>query len=159
MALENKNIRVDNINLNGRIEKLELRNNLNIDSNLLVLKSDFLADLNQKKTKITLLANIDKIDLSGFGLKLGSKKLEFDGIFLLNTIGNDLDDLEGNLKISSASIKNEFETISFNPIVLKKDLQTKKTFVEIQNTDFIEGELRGEFLLSEITESMSKYFS
>ena len=150
MALENKNIRVDNINLNGRIEKLELRNNLNIDSNLLVLKSDFLADLNQKKTKITLLANIDKIDLSGFGLKLGSKKLEFDGIFLLNTIGNNLDDLEGNLKISSASIKNEFETISFNPIELQKGFRDKKTFIEIQNTDFIEGELRGNFKLSKI---------
>ena len=31
---------------------------LNIDSNLLILKSDFLADFNQKNTKITLLANI-----------------------------------------------------------------------------------------------------
>ena len=51
MTLENKNIRVDKINLNGRIEKLQLRNNLNIDSNLLVLKSDFLADLNQKKNQ------------------------------------------------------------------------------------------------------------
>ena len=48
MTLENKNIIVDKINLNGRIEKLELRNNLNIDSNLLILKSDFLADFNQK---------------------------------------------------------------------------------------------------------------
>ena len=93
MILENKNIRVNNININGRIEKLELRNNLNIDSNLLVLKSDFLADLNQKKTKITLLANIDKIDLISLGLKSGSKKLEFDGVILLNTIGNKLDDL------------------------------------------------------------------
>ena len=51
MTLENKNIIVDKINLNGRIEKLELRNNLNIDSNLLILKSDFLADFNQKKPK------------------------------------------------------------------------------------------------------------
>ena len=150
MTLENKNIIVDKINLNGRIEKLELRNNLNIDSNLLILKSDFLADFNQKNTKITLLANIDKIDFKSFGLKSGSKKLEFDGVILLNTIGNNLDDLEGNLKISSASIKNEFETINFNPIVLKKGFTNKKTFIEIQNTDFIEGELRGEFLLSNI---------
>ena len=51
MTLENKNIIVDKINLNGRIEELELRNNLNIDSNLLTLKSDFLADLNQKKNQ------------------------------------------------------------------------------------------------------------
>ena len=40
MTLENKNI-VDKINLNGRIEKLQLRNNLNIDSNLLILKAIF----------------------------------------------------------------------------------------------------------------------
>ena len=151
MTLKNKNIRVNNINLNGRIEELKLRNNLIIDSNLLVLKSDFLADLNQKKTKITLLANIDKIDLSCSGLKSGSKKLEFNGVILLNTIGNNLDDLEGNLKVSSASIKNEFETISFNPIVLQKELRDKKTFIEIQNTDFIEGELSGKFKLSKIT--------
>ena len=94
MTLENKNIIVDKIDLNGRIEKLELRNNLNIDSNLLILKSDFLADFNQKNTKITLLANIDKIDFNSFGLKSGSKKLEFDGVILLNTIGNNLDDLK-----------------------------------------------------------------
>ena len=33
-------------------------------------------------------------------------------VSFLNTIGNNLDDLKGNLKISSASIKNEFETIN-----------------------------------------------
>ena len=158
MTLENKNIIVDKINLNGRIEELELRNNLNIDSNLLTLKSDFLADLNQKKTKITLLANIDKIDFKTFGLKSRSKKLEFGGVILLNSIGNNLDDLKGNLKISSASIKNEFETIDFNPIVVKKGFTDKKTFVEIQNTDFIEGELRGEFLLSKIASLFQNTF-
>ena len=151
MTLENKNISVDNINLTGRIEKLELRNNLNINSDLIILKSDFLADLNQKKTKTTLLANIDDIDLNGFGLKSGSKKLKFGGVILLNTIGKNLNDLEGNLKISSAKIKNEFETINFNPIVINKGFRNKKTFIEIQNTDFIEGELEGEFRLLNIT--------
>ena len=97
MTLENNNIRVNNINLNGRIEKLELRNNLNIDSNLLVLKSDFLADLNQKKTKITLLANIDKIDLKTLALDWDQKNLN-STVFSLKSIGNNPDDLEGNLK-------------------------------------------------------------
>ena len=141
---------INDINVQGRIEEQKLINTLSINSQLLELKSDLLYDYSKEVPSTTLLANINKWDLNKLGLKFGNNKQEFKGIISSNLKGNKLNNLTGEIKISSASIINKNNTVSFNPIVLKKSFDNNKSSLEILNTDCINGLIEGNYRTSEL---------
>ena len=141
---------INDINVQGRIEEQKLINTLSINSQLLELKSDLLYDYSKEVPSTTLLANINKWDLNKLGLKFGNNKQEFKGIISSNLKGNKLNNLTGEIKISSASISNKNNTVSFNPIALKKSFDNNKSSLEILNTDCISGLIKGNYKTSEL---------
>ena len=98
---------LQDISMEGRFEQKQLRNTLSINSESIKLKSDALYNFNLKIPETTLLANIEKWDFNNIGLELGSGKKEFKGIISSNIKGTNVDYLEGNINISSASLENE----------------------------------------------------
>ena len=141
---------LQDISMEGRFEQKQLRNTLSINSESIKLKSDALYNFNLKIPETTLLANIEKWDLNNIGLELGSGKKEFKGIISSNIKGTNVDDLEGNINISSASLENEVETVEFNPIsVIRKSINNIQ-FLKIENTDCIAGDINGDFKISEL---------
>jgi len=144
------NTSIEGITLEGRLEEKELRNTLSILSEPIELKSDLLFNYADSIPIFTLLANIQKWDLNTVGLKLGTGKRIFKGVVLSNFKGNHLDHGEGEIKISSASLENEFQTVTLNPISITKRGTKSNTILEIDNTDCISGAAQGEFNISEI---------
>ncbi|MFL2598103.1 MAG: translocation/assembly module TamB domain-containing protein [Flavobacteriaceae bacterium] len=141
---------LQDISMEGRFEQKQLRNTLSINSESIKLKSDALYNFNLKIPETTLLANIEKWDFNNIGLELGSGKKEFKGIISSNFKGTNVDDLEGNINISSASLENEIETVEFNPIsVIRKSINNIQ-FLKIENTDCIAGDINGDFKISEL---------
>ncbi len=141
---------LQDISMEGRFEQKQLRNTLSINSESIKLKSDALYNFNLKIPETTLLANIEKWDLNNIGLELGSGKKEFKGIISSNIKGTNVDDLEGNINISSASLENEIETVKFNPISVIRESINNIQFLKIENTDCIAGDINGDFKISEL---------
>ena len=150
VSLSSKKLNLDGIKFEGRIEESQLRNTLSINSNLIELKSDFLYNYNYKLPETTILANINKWDLTAAGFGLGSGKSIFKGVILSNFKGLNLNDLEGEIKISSATIENESKIVDLNPILIKKEFIGNETLLEIINNDCISGKAKGPFKTSEL---------
>jgi hypothetical protein len=149
-AISSKNFALQDIAMEGRIEQSQLRNTLSINSKFIKLKSDALYNYNLKIPEITLLANIEKWDLNKIGIELGSGKKEFKGIISSNIKGTSIDDLKGNINISSASLENEIQTVKFNPISIVRNSINNIQFLKIENTDCISGDVNGVFKISEL---------
>jgi len=141
----------DNIEFEGLYSNKQLRNTFTIKSEPVVLKSDVRFDYQNNIPEYTILANVSKIDLNKFGIRLGQGKRVFKGVVLSNLKGKNIDDLEGKLRISSASVMNEIEQVDLNPISIEKRFQDNKTIISISNTDCISGNATGEFNLSELS--------
>ena len=141
----------DNIEFEGIYNNKQLRNTFTIKSEPVVLKSDVRFDYQNDTPEYTILANVSKVDLNKFGIRLGEGKRVFKGVVLANLKGKNIDDLEGKLRISSASIINEIEQVDLNPISIEKQFQDNKTNISISNTDCISGNATGEFNLSELS--------
>ena len=141
----------DNIEFEGLYSNKQLRNTFTIKSEPIVLKSDVRFDYKNDIPEYTILANVSKVDLNKFGIRLGEGKRVFKGVVLANLKGKNIDDLEGKIRISSASIINEIEQVDLNPISIEKQFQDNKTIISISNTDCISGNATGEFNLSELS--------
>ena len=145
-----KDFLINNINSRGRIEEQKLRNTLSINSKPLQLKSDLLYDFSKEIPTTTLLANINRWNVNKLGFKFGNNKQEFRGIISSNLQGKKINDLEGEIKISSFSIINKNNTVFFNPIILKKYFDDQKSFLEVSNADCINGLIEGNYRTSEL---------
>lgn len=149
-AVQSEKLKLQGIAFKGRIEARQLRNTLSINAPSVKLKSDVLYNYKSKPPQITLLANINKWDLNTIGLELGNGKRNFKGVVSSNLKGDRLDLLEGEIKISSASIENEKQTIILNPISISQILDGDQTLLKIDNTNCIAGEAKGNFKTKEL---------
>jgi len=135
---------------NGRFENQQIGSTISINSPQLRVKSDlrysFLTDL----PRLTLAANIEQLDLNSFGIKIGSIRKDFKGILLADIEGKSLDDFNGDIKISGASLTNDVKEVLLNPITLSQKTNKGETQIEISNTDCIEGFASGRFKTSQL---------
>ena len=149
-TIKSNKLKVDGIATEGRLQERILRNTWSVNANPIQLKSDILYNFSQEVPQLTLAANVNRWDLNFLGLQLGKGKRLFKGILLSNLKGKNLDQLEGEIKISSAAIENENQTVSLNPIRISQSIDGNKTLVEIENTDCIMGAAEGQFYTSEL---------
>ena len=149
-SIKTLKLKLEGIAIEGRVEERRLRNTFSINSEVVKLKSDILYDFSKELPQLTLAANVNHWDLNFIGLQLGSGKRIFKGIVLSDFKGKSLDQLEGEIKISSAAIENENKTVNLNPISIRQNIDENKTLLEIKNTDCISGIAEGRFNTSEL---------
>ena len=149
-SLTSSELALRNISFEGRFQDKILRITLSINSLPVELKSDALFNFSEEVPLLTLVANISKLDLNSFGLKIGADKKDFSGVVISNVKGINWDDLVGELKISSASITNDSKKVFLNPISIKKQFFEDETQLSITNSDCISGSAKGIFKLSEL---------
>ncbi|MDA9124353.1 translocation/assembly module TamB [bacterium] len=149
-SLTSSKLALRNISFEGRFQDKILRNTLSINSLPVELKSDALFNFSEEVPLLTLVANISKLDLNSFGLKIGADKKDFSGVVISNVKGINWDDIVGELKISSASITNDSKKVFLNPISIKKQFFEDETQLSITNSDCISGSAKGIFKLSEL---------
>ena len=150
MYIETPNNKFSDIALEGNYNKRQIRNTLGVENSLVGLKSDLLFDFSNTIPEYTLAANLTKWDLNHLGLRLGQGKREFQGVILGTLKGQNIDDLSGSIKISSAKIKNENEVIDINPITISQRFVDGETQLEIINSDCISGVAKGKFKTSQL---------
>lgn len=149
-SIVSNKITLDKIDFEGRFENKQLRNTFSINSTPVSLKSDILFDYGPPKPSYTVVANVTELNLNSLGLKLGADKKIFSGVVLSNFNGTSLDNLTGELKISSASISNDNKKVSLNPISIIKQGNGEETELLISNSDCISGNAKGFFKFTEL---------
>ena len=157
-SLVSKNLTLTGIASEGKLEQQQFRNTLSINSVPVKLKSDLLYNTQTSPPQTTLLVNISQWDLNAVGLQLDTGKRNFKGVILSNFKGNRLDELEGEIKISSAAIENELQTVDLNPITIRQTLQENQNLLQIENNDCIAGEARGLFETSKLSALLQHTF-
>ncbi|MDA7777777.1 translocation/assembly module TamB [Flavobacteriaceae bacterium] len=152
MYIDTGKLNLSNIKLEGNFKDRQLRNTLSIMNEFLILKSDLRFDFSDSLPQYTLAANVSKWDMNGLGIKLGKGKREFSGVILGGFKGKNIDDIEGEFKVSAAQITNENKVVNLNPITISKKLIEGNTELTIINTDCISGVTEGRFKTSQLTQ-------
>lgn len=152
MSLKLGDTYLSNIALEGSFLGQQLRNTLSVTNELVQLKSDLRFDFSNPLPQYTLAANISKWDINRLGVKLGSGKREFKGVILGGFRGKNLDDLQGEFKISGAQITNENRVVNLNPITISQKFSEDITQLTIINTDCISGAVEGKFKTSQLSQ-------
>ena len=157
-SLNSSKTSINGISLEGKLEEQQARNTLSVNSVPISLKSDFLYNYRVDPPQTTLLANVNQWDLNSLGLQLGEGKRSFKGVILSNFSGKRLDELEGEIKISSASIENDKQTVALNPMTILQEIEENQTLLKIDNNDCIAAEAKGQFETSKLSALLQHTF-
>jgi hypothetical protein len=150
LNLRSPKIEIKKITLEGTFKEQQFRNTLSANSKGIRFKSDLRFDFGNEIPKYTLAANIQELDLNLVGLNFGQGKRMFKAVVLSSFKGKNLDELEGKINVYSASIKNNNQTVTINPISIIQEIKGSDTQLLILNTDCVSGSLKGQFEISEI---------
>ena len=139
-----------NISIDGYLSKNQVFNTLNINNKILELKSDFKFDFSKNIPEYSAAINLLNFDLNSLGYNLGGGKALISGVSLINLKGKSFNTLEGSVNLSSLNLINSINEINFNPIFINQKISLNKREFLIENNDFINAKIVGDFKNEEI---------
>ena len=139
-----------NISIDGYLSKNQVFNTLNINNKILELKSDFKFDFSKNIPEYSAAINLLNFDLNSLGYSLGGGKALISGVSLINLKGKSFNTLEGSVNLSSLNLINSINEINFNPIFINQKISLNKREFLIENNDFINAKIVGDFKNEEI---------
>ena len=139
-----------NISIDGYLSKNQVFNTLNINNKILELKSDFKFDFSKNIPEYSAAINLLNFDLNSLGYSLGGGKALISGVSLINLKGKSFNTLEGSVNLSSLNLINSINEINFNPIFINQKISLNKREFLIENNDFVNAKIVGDFKNEEI---------
>ena len=139
-----------NISIDGYLSEKRLFNTLNVKNKTLELKSDFKFDFSKKIPEYSAAINLLNFDVNSLGYNLGGGKAVFSGISLVNLKGKSFNSLVGSINLSSLKFINNINETNFNPIFINQKINLDKREFLIENNDFINAKIVGNFKNEEI---------
>ena len=139
-----------NISIDGYLSKNQVFNTLNINNKILELKSDFKFDFSKNIPEYSAAINLLNFDLNSLGYNLGGGKVLISGVSLINLKGKSFNTIEGSVNLSSLNLINSINEINFNPIFINQKISLNKREFLIENNDFINAKIVGDFKNEEI---------
>ncbi len=139
-----------NILIDGYLSKNQVFNTLNVNNKILELKSDFKFDFSKNIPEYSAAINLLNFDLNSLGYSLGGGKALISGVSLINLKGKSFNTLEGSVNLSSLNLINSINEINFNPIFINQKISLNKREFLIENNDFVNAKIVGDFKNEEI---------
>ena len=141
---------LDRIQFEGSFENSILKNALISEAASLKFKSDGRLDFTKESSDYSFAINLIHADLVALGWDLGGGKAITKGIVLADFNGPNIDQLTGAIKLSSLEFENKDLRYEFNPVSIQQTIKDDLTELTIENTDFVQAKVKGNYRLSQI---------
>lgn len=144
-----------NIDLKGDFKEKKLTTNLKIDNQYIVANAALAFSWLEPQIKYQFDINLDQLNLHLFDSELGGGKAVYSGDLNLFMVGENFDQLQGNLLFKNIQFENQNTLDSFNDFILETNLFGQRRIVRTINSDIIDINIEGEFQLSKLIDLYS----
>jgi len=150
-AIEYNNYNYKNIILDGQLKKPIFKGLLNINDPNLMMDFDGLIDVSKIENKYKFNAAIDYANLKALNFIPNDSIAIFKGKINSDLAGNSLDNIYGNIYMSSASFQNNKKVYAFDELSLISvfDKERIRT-IDIVSGDLLKGNINGKFSFKEV---------
>lgn len=108
------------------------------------------ADVSGRKNNYDFEAEVGYADLHALNFVKKDSIAIFKGRVIMNMTGKGIDDVVGIIDLEDASYQNRKGQFDFNNLTLTSSYQGDERKIAISSPDIVEGEMKGDFVLSEI---------
>ena len=122
---------------------------IEIDDNLISAKSAISFSWSNFLKKYQFDLNLNNLNLHLLDKKLGYGKAVFSGDLTVYLVGNSFDKIQGNLLFKNLNFENANESFKYNDFIIETKLLNGFRSLKTINSDLINFDLEGKFLLSE----------
>lgn len=145
-----------NVAIKGKLKSNILENTVDIDDENLIAALDANIDLNHKEPRSIVTAKVYASDLKA--IKLTSQPLEFTGSAVMDMEGNNLDNLNGNIRFKDITVFKEGQPYVFDSLYFKSGKEGEYRSLTLSGRD-IDASLHGKFAFAELPATFNQYFS
>jgi hypothetical protein len=144
-----------NIVLNGNFKLPLYRGNVTVNDPNLKLNFDGLLDFSKKDSKHDFNINIERAELHKLNFVKDGVSL-FKGNLIVNTQGNSIDDIQGNIYVNNATFTNSKDTYQFNDFNISSQFDVERIrTIKFNSPDITEGEVVGKYKFSDLRNLVS----
>ena len=165
----NYDIDVSNLNLfskqyksiqaNGELNDEKITAQISIDDDKLSASLNSAFSFNEPLKKHQLELKFNYLNLHEFKPEFGGGKAVFSGGLNLFFVGNNFDDIRGNVIFKNIAFENAFETFSYNDFIIETNFVNQYRSLKIINSDIISGQIEGGYKLSQLPSLFSNALS
>ncbi len=152
---EYKGHRYEQIIIDGQVEQKQFQGAVSSKDELAWFDFQGLVDLNTSLPKFKFELDVDTLDLQA--LNLIEKPLSLSGKTRMNFVGDNLDELNGNIFVEKLFLSNDSLQIYTDTLtLLSRQLNTNNKNITF-TSDFLNASFKGDFKLTEIPELVNEY--
>lgn len=159
LSLEYNNYLYSDISVNGSVKPGIFEGQLLASDPNLSLDFDGMIDFSEKIPVFDFIAQVENIDLSALHLARNDSLAGFSGFIDINVIGNHPDNMLGRLVLNDFSYYEGPNEIDMNSLSLKLEKTDSVNKVIELRSDLVNGNIKGQFVFSEIGDAFNKYLS
>ena len=141
---------IQNLNLDGELQDKTLTFDLTVEDRQISGKSAWAYSWGEQQRKYQIDLSLERFNLNLFEEELGGGRAIYSGYFNLFLVGNNLDEIQGNLLFKNLQFENNTQVDSFNDFILETSLTDKTRIIRTINSDIIDINVEGEFQLSKL---------
>lgn len=139
-----------NIALNGNFKLPLYKGNVKVNDPNLKLNFDGLLDFSKKDSKHDFNINIERAELHKLKFVNDSISI-FRGDIIVNTQGNSIEDIQGNIYVNNATYTNSKDTYQFNDFNVNSKFDAGRIrTIKVNSPDITDGEVVGKYKFSDL---------
>jgi len=155
-SLEFNHYTYQNIQVNGAVAKKKFNGEFLADDPNLSAHLNGLIDFSGSQPRFDFQAEVRKADLNR--LNFVDKKVEFNGKFKCNFIGDDIDNFLGKASIYDASVYKNGERVSFDSLEIESSVVENNKTITVVSNEF-DGAIVGEFSIKDLPSSFQTFLN
>jgi len=141
---------IHNLNFDGELQDKTFTFDLSVDDRQIRGMSALVYSWGEQQRKYQVDLSMEQFNLNLFKPELGGGKAIYSGDLNLFLVGNNFDEIQGNLLFQNLQFENFNEVNSFNDFILETSLTDKKRIIRTINSDIFDIDIEGEFQLSKL---------
>ena len=146
---------INNLSLKGELKDKALTAYLTVEDDYITAKSALAYSWGEDQRKYQFDLNLDQLNLHLLNDELGGGKAIYSGGLNLFLVGNNFDEIQGNLLFKNIRFENQDQANSFNDFILETHYSDQKRIIRTINSDIIDINVEGEFQLSKLSSLFS----
>lgn len=141
---------INRLEIEGALKEKELRARIAVEDEYVIASSALAYSWEEDQHKYQFDLSLGQLNLHLFNNELGGGKAIYSGDLNLFLVGDSFDELQGNLLFKNIQFENLKQVDSFNDFILETSLSDRKRIIRAINSDIMEVNVEGEFLLSKL---------
>ncbi len=140
-----------NIAVNGKIQQKVFNGFLQTKDSNVDLEFNGLVNFSERENNYDFVADVRMANLNALNFVERDSISVFQGLVEMKMRGTNIDDAYGTINFKNTSYLNQDDNYFFKDFAIKSSFDEMNRIIYINSPDIIEGEMKGQFVVSEIS--------